>query len=277
MVYHFKKRVDNLESKYETLADISKTLYKEIELIRNSHSSSMFLPPQFHTPDLQMNHPKTPHNNGNYDKYTSHVSYLHTDVTFISSLSSNPFDDLYKKIVISNDILESEPPFLDTEILDDDDIDEVDDETDNDGDIEDDDSFDNSDIEKDEDIDCTTINDDDIIEDIDRTIDPSQDNILENIMLDDFIINTNNYESTESIQVMKLEENEILEGSILTVEPENTENESVKMSKTALQKMNVQMLRTIAIRDGICEDPSKYKKLELINMIIEANNVNPNN
>ena len=76
---------------------------------------------------------------------------------------------------------------------------------------------------------------------------------------------------TESVlQVMKIEENDVpTEGSILTVEPDNIENDN-KLTKSALQKMNVQMLRTIAIRDGICDDPSKYKKLDLINMIIEA-------
>jgi len=296
MVYHFKKRVDSLESKYETLADISKTLYKEIELIRHSHISTMHS--QQSLQYSQMNHPKTPLTNEMHDQYPQTFTYLPTDATFISSSSSNQFKELYKKIIISNDILESEPPFLDTEILDDGDIDDVGEKTDDDDavyddddgdDDADDDTYDDDTYDDDTDNDNTdndegdiennnddTNYDDGIIDDIDLNNDNiEEDNEIENIVIDDLIINTTQLDPIDSVQVIKMEDNDLTEGSILTLEPDNNEQDTVKMSKSALQKMNVQMLRTIAIRDGICDDPSKYKKLELINMIIEVNNVNP--
>jgi len=279
MVYHFKKRVDSLESKYETLADISKTLYQEIELIRNPNiNSSKFIsqPPTY----LQMNYPKMSHNN---EKYTpSNYMCLPTDATFISSSSSNPFKELYKKIIISNEVLDAEPPFHDDELVEEDDDvddgdiednDDLDDDTDEDSDDEDSEDEDDSDESEydtnyDEDIIDNDVPDhSEQIKNEDVEVDLDIDLVLDDIMFKQEPSET----FTENVlQVMKMEETDVpTEGSILTVEPDTIENDT-KLTKSALQKMNVQMLRTIVIRDGICDDPSKYKKLELINMIIEA-------
>ena len=277
MVYHFKKRVDSLESKYETLADISKTLYQEIELIRNPNiNSSKFIsqPPTY----SQMNYPKMSHNN---EKSTpSNYMCLPTDATFISSSSSNPFKELYKKIIISNEVLDAEPPFHDDEFVEDDvddgdieDNDDLDDDTDEDSDDEDSEDEDDSD-----EIEYDTNYDEDIIDnDVPEHSEQIKNEDVEvdldiDLVLDDIMFKQEPSETfTENVlQVMKMEETDVpTEGSILTVEPDTIENDT-KLTKSALQKMNVQMLRTIAIRDGICDDPSKYKKLELMNMIIEA-------
>ena len=48
-----------------------------------------------------------------------------------------------------------------------------------------------------------------------------------------------------------------------------------KYTKKSLQKMSVQMLRTIAIRDGVSEDPSKMKKGDLVDSILEHENATP--
>ena len=71
------------------------------------------------------------------------------------------------------------------------------------------------------------------------------------------------YEENE-IQVTKLDETEPLEEVSVITESDN------KMTKSALQKMTVQMLKTLVIRDGLCTDPSKMKKAELIQMIQSA-------
>jgi len=272
MVYHFKKRVDSLESKYETLADISKTLYQEIELIRNPNmNSSKFAsqPPIY----SQMNYPKMSHNN---EKYTpSNYMCLPTDATFISSSSSNPFKELYKKIIISNEVLDAEPPFHDDEFVEDD-VDDGDIE-DND-DLDDDTDEDSGDDDSGKDTEYESKYDEDIIDnDVPEHSEQIKNEDVEvdldiDLVLDDIMFKQEPSETfTENVlQVMKMEETDVpTEGSILTVEPDTIENDT-KLTKSALQKMNVQMLRTIVIRDGICDDPSKYKKLELINMIIEA-------
>lgn len=281
MVYHFKKRVDSLESKYETLADISKTLYQEIELIRNPNinlSKFVSQPPTY----SQLNYPKMSHNN---EKYTpSNYMCLPTDATFISSSSSNPFKELYKKIIISNEVLDAEPPFHDDELVEDDvddgdieDNDDLDDDTDEDSA---DDSDDDEDSEESEDTEYESKYDEDIIDnDVHDNSEQIKNEDVEvdldvDLVLDDIMFKQEPSEIfTENVlQVMKMEETDVpTEGSILTVEPDTIENDT-KLTKSALQKMNVQMLRTIAIRDGICDDPSKYKKLDLINMIIEAPN-----
>jgi hypothetical protein len=46
-------------------------------------------------------------------------------------------------------------------------------------------------------------------------------------------------------------------------------NTAVK-TKTSLQKLSLQMLRTMVIQEEICADPSKFKKLELIQMVLDA-------
>ena len=42
-----------------------------------------------------------------------------------------------------------------------------------------------------------------------------------------------------------------------------------KQSRKKLQKMNIQMLKTIVIRDGLSTDPTKMKKTELIQLIMD--------
>ena len=39
--------------------------------------------------------------------------------------------------------------------------------------------------------------------------------------------------------------------------------------------MNLQMLRTMVIRDGLCTEPSKMKKQELIELVLSANEDDP--
>jgi hypothetical protein len=169
--------------------------------------------------------------------------------------NSNPLEELYKKIVISDDLLESDQEtetgrykIHDTEILND--LDSY--ISDNDDD-EDEDEEDHS----------------------DKNDDGMQEHTIEPIELDDFAtIPTSSVLPSEVddkvVHVAKLDEIDHTDGSVLTAEPDHVEQDSTKITKSTLQKMNVQMLRTIVIRDGICTDPSKFKKLDLINMILES-------
>jgi hypothetical protein len=253
MVYYFKKRVDMLDSKYETLADISKTIVKELELIREMPNSSMFLSPQ------NIIFPKSRTTTATHDSFGTNynISSFPTETTFFSSSmsTSNPLEELYKKIVISDDLLESDQEtetgrykIHDTEILND--LDSY--ISDNDDD-EDEDEEDHS----------------------DKNDDGMQEHTIEPIELDYFAtIHIPSVLPSEIddkvVHVAKLDEIDHTDGSVLTAEPDHVEQDSTKITKSTLQKMNVQMLRTIVIRDGICTDPSKFKKLDLINMILES-------
>ena len=66
------------------------------------------------------------------------------------------------------------------------------------------------------------------------------------------------------IQVTKLEETEPIDDAV----SEFSEMDVERRNKTSLQKLNVQMLRAMVIREGLCTDPSKMKKNELIQLVL---------
>jgi hypothetical protein len=271
MVYYFKKRVDILDNKYETLADISKTIVKELELIREIPHSSMFLSPQNLTfPKLHTTNAPDARN----DSYGTNIniSTFPTETNFFSSSMSNPFEELYKKIIISNDMLESDQEtepvqYKINDTVEVDDLDSYISDNDNDNDNE----------EEEEEEDYTEDYEEEKRDRNEEDVHGMQEETIENVILDAFTIHTLPIPATVpgdldvdgTVHVMKMDDIDNTEGSVLTVEPD-IEQDTTKMTKSTLQKMTVQMLRTIAIRDGICTDPSKFKKLELINMILDS-------
>ena len=113
--------------------------------------------------------------------------------------------------------------------------------------------------------------------------------------LPELIVDTS-MEGKDTIHVMKLEETEPLEtnatysmididdqstlgGDDMSVDTQQSQSQVGEdshepipfgaLTKKELQKMNVQMLRTMVIREGLCTEPSKMKKLELIQMILD--------
>lgn len=82
--------------------------------------------------------------------------------------------------------------------------------------------------------------------------------------LDTFEIEKNNDKEKDMIQVTKLEETEPIDDTV----SEFSEMDVERRNKSSLQKMNVQMLRAMVIREGLCTDPSKMKKNELIQLVL---------
>lgn len=82
--------------------------------------------------------------------------------------------------------------------------------------------------------------------------------------LDTFEIEKDNDKEKDMIQVTKLEETEPIDDTV----SEFSEMDVERRNKTSLQKMNVQMLRAMVIREGLCTDPSKMKKNELIQLVL---------
>ena len=211
MVYHFKKRMDALEKKNETLGDICKTIIQEIDSVKND-KSSVFLSPQ------QMAYP------------TSQPQYMFGSFPDEGQGPAdwNPMEELYKQIHLSQSMQVEEDPPLNLNVYDVEELQDVEDASD--------DSDSGSETD-------------------------SENGTIEQVNLE------------ETIQVTKLENESVSESlpelETLDVEP------TPKYTKKELQKMSVQMLRTIAIRDGLAEDPSKMKKGDLVESILEHESAPP--
>lgn len=88
-------------------------------------------------------------------------------------------------------------------------------------------------------------------------------------------VEPDNTEKQESPKVLQIEDPDTLvQNDTATVDEsvitEDGAGSSTVFSKKSLQKMNVQMLRTMVIRDGLAEDPSKMKKLELVQLLLDS-------
>lgn len=204
MVYHFKKRMDALEKKNETLGDICKTIIQEIDSVKND-KSSVFLSPQ------HMAYP------------TSQPQYMFGSFPDEGQGPAdwNPMEELYKQIHLSQSMQVEEDPPLNLNVYDVEELQDVEDANDDSG----------SESETD-----------------------SENGTIEQVNLE------------ETIQVTKLEnesDSVLPELETLDIEP------TPKYTKKSLQKMSVQMLRTIVVRDGIAEDPSRMKKGDLVESILE--------
>ena len=206
MVYHFKKRMDALEKKNDTIADICKELLKDIDQMK------MTKPPMFLSPQ-NMPFPKTQPE----FSFGSFPDNMEIPSDF------NPVEELYKQIRVVEEQIEPQP--LDLKV------------------------YDNQELENVESCDSDTEHELSIC---------TSEETLEEIPI----------QEENEIQVTKLDESEPLEEVSVITESEQ------KMTKSALQKMTVQMLKTIVIRDGLCTDPSKLKKAELIEMIRSATDSN---
>ena len=80
-------------------------------------------------------------------------------------------------------------------------------------------------------------------------------------------------EEEDEVVVVKQESNNQVEEleEIILDETKDSEIEStIVPSMSTYRKMTVQMLRTIVIRDGLCTDPSKLKKQELLMILSDA-------
>ena len=263
MVYHFKKRMDSMDKKINAITDITRTIVDnstaQVSMPIRGGSAPNLLNPFFNMP-----------------KPNEMGSVLFTQNPHQSEFDFppdwKPAEGFYKNIVVSEDMLDSQPPILQYEVNENEEAS-----------LNDVESCSGSSVSEESTDDSTKVP----MEVVEFTVDESTEhNIIHEVSdIEDEVevksveevplVEPDDTEKQESPKMLEIEDPDTLvqndtatvDESVLTedgVEP------STVFSKKSLQKMNVQMLRTMVIRDGLAEDPSKMKKLELVQLLLDS-------
>ena len=239
MVYHFKKRMDMMERTNESLGDICKTVIQEIEQIKSSHYTTtdpqtIVYPPQFPKDPMyvsQQNESASISEEYLEEMLNSMMYHEHNLGMFANGHVSMKADNNDIEI-LSTDA--TSPSQLDVSQYENGELDDV----------------------------------ESVVVETDATMSVLSDQIEEVAFGTESEADI--CETTDTIHVQKLDESDPLDDIISETghTQVSTEANSEILTRKKLQKMNVQMLRTMVIREGYCTEPSKLKKLELIQMII---------
>ena len=263
LVYHFKRRIDSLEKRIETLTDVTKTM------LMDSTAASSKPPSSTSFMNSYLNLPKT---DGPvvFTQYPNQESHEFPP-------DWNPVDDVYKNIIVSNMNISQDDG-------DDDDGSESG-ESGESGDSSEDGireiNDDNSDQEQQPPIlnyhveETVELNEIDIevipssTEQEPEKVDEQHSTVVEStdesLSLEDLGISE--IQVTKIVETVEDDDANTVDASVLTEDPDVVGVQSVS-SKKSLQKMSVQMLRAMVIRDGLCTEPSKMKKKELIDLVL---------
>ena len=244
MVYHFKKRMDMMERTNESLGDICKTVIQEIEQIKSSQYTTtdpqtIVYPPQFPKDPMYVSQQKesAPISEEYLEEMLNSMMYHeHNLGIFANSHASMKADNNDIEILSTEAI---SPSQLDVNQYENGELDDV----------------------------------ESVIVETDATMSVLSDQIEEvafGTELEGDVGETTDPSRNDTIHVQKLDETDPLDDIISETGHTqiSTEANSEILTRKSLQKMNVQMLRTMVIREGYCTEPSKLKKLELIQMII---------
>lgn len=266
LVYHFKRRIDSLEKRIETLTDVTKTM------LMDSTAASSKPPSSTSFMNSYLNLPKT---DGPvvFTQYPNQESHEFPP-------DWNPVDDVYKNIIVSNMNISQDDG-------DDDDGSESGEsgESSESGDSSEDGireiNDDNSDQDEQPPIlnyhveETVELNEIDIevipssTEQEPEKVDEQHSTVVEStdesLSLEDLGISE--IQVTKIVETVEDDDANTVDASVLTEDPDVVGVQSVS-SKKSLQKMSVQMLRAMVIRDGLCTEPSKMKKKELIDLVL---------
>jgi hypothetical protein len=257
MVYHFKKKLDSVEKKNETLQDICKTICEELDFVKSQSRAPLIKQPNIDPFYL------------NYHKNNSDDGKIQDTLPNVS--------DLFKTIMVSGGG-NSIPDALDIQTYENEDLDDVHSyeedfeyqETDNtDSTVEEVDDFEEQGVFDEirvyvKKLDEVVKTADDLgsrVEELDDVIEsaPPVDELDEK--------GTGTIADTDDL----IEDMAVIDEDIPVKETPFEDTESkITTSKAALQKLTLQMLRTMVIKEGLCTDPSKLKKLELIQMVLDS-------
>jgi hypothetical protein len=242
LVFHFKQRITSVEKKNETMFDIINNIVKELTVIRNYQIMA------------------TQFTNMQYDIGQNNVSHMNT----VYSVSNNVNDTMINahKVIANHD---------------DDDEDDDEDDDDEDDDEDEDDDDDEDDVEDDDD-------EDDKMPPL-ETFDLEEEIKVINVDIENQQIQSDNIPS-ESVLEDETQENdelptEIIESDPIQVQKVDLDNEDhlentsmsdetssqLDNSKEVYRKMTLTALKTLVITKGLCTDPSKMKKPELVKML----------
>ena len=255
LVYHFKRRIDSLEKRIETLTDVTKTM------LMDSTAASSKPPSSTSFMNSYLNLPKT---DGPvvFTQYPNQESHEFPP-------DWNPVDDVYKNIIVSNMNISQ------------DDGDDGDSSEDGIREINDDNSDQNEQppilnyhveetVELNEiDIEVIPSSTEQEPESENEKVDEQHSTVVEStdesLSLEDLGIS--DIQVTKIAETVEDDDANTVDASVLTEDPDVVGVQSVS-SKKSLQKMSVQMLRAMVIRDGLCTEPSKMKKKELIDLVL---------
>ena len=245
MVYHFKKKLDTIERKNETLQDICKTICEELDFVKSqSQSQPQLVKTQNIDPFYLNYHPANQNNNS-------------IDQEFLPNVS-----ELFKTILVSGGG-NSIPDALDIQNYENEELDDVH-------------SYE-EDFEYQEETDTT----DSSVEEVEDFEEENQDRVFV-LKLDEHpdehVFNPEesrveelDQDIEEEILEIREEIEEEIEAPIEKPLDEIDDMESkFNSTKAALQKLTLQMLRTMVIKEGLCTDPSKLKKLDLIQIVLDS-------
>tara|TARA_B100001059_G_scaffold15940_1_gene13057 strand:- start:167 stop:1138 length:972 start_codon:yes stop_codon:yes gene_type:complete len=258
MVYHFKKKIDNLEKKVETLSVINKTLVNVVdEFDIQTKNGGM---PKTNSAQSLMNPFFSMPKDGSNIVFTDFPEAVNSE--FPSDWKQS--NDFYKSIIVSDEMLDPNlPPILNYKVEGGTELDDihtcstgsnesnVQESTSNDTNMEELDFTENN-----GNIQVTKLETDSSNGD---NIDAASNSLPVDVIIDDAV------ESVLTEDPDHHQDNESVQNEI----PITPQAISTKVTKKSLQKMNVQMLKAMVIRDGICTEPSKMKKIELINMVLQ--------
>lgn len=253
LVYHFKQRLGVLEQKSDNMFEIVNNIVKELNIIRsvqlNTKQFSGF--PPLHPVNLtnKMSPFFVPQSENNIN-----VSVI------------DPSMDGHIKTT-----------YIDDDDDEDDDEDEDDDDDDDDTDDEIDSSFDDSDDEND-DTAVVDLEDEVVIEKFNDEIEQNEDQNIRVVHMEE-LISSEIEDLTEIVEDLAHSAAEI--AAAIQVEKIGPVEEVVKQEihdniqpyvvgdipKDVIRKMSVHDLKTLVITRGLCSDPSKMKKPDLIKLI----------
>lgn len=271
MVYHFKKKLDTIERKNETLQDICKTICEELDFVK-SQTQPPPLKPQ-NTDPFYLNYHKVYENN------------------CVEQEVFSPIDsDFFKTILVSGGG-NSNPDALEIQDYENEELDDVQSYEEDFEYQETDDTTSSSTVEEVDDFGEVEGFAEEIgffkdvmvhVQKLDAFVMPTYDTYVDSESRVEELGNTNeeeiNEEKTETHEdeATLLEEDieEDIEETLLVKKLEMEEDEDLESkltsTKASLQKLTLQMLRTMVIKEGLCTDPSKLKKVELIQIVLDS-------
>ena len=279
IVYHFKQRIVTIEQKNDTMFEIINNVVKELNTVRNSFRP---VPPFFYN---QVNNPVE---STNINKQSNNTVESSSNQEFIKPIILND------KQSIETDDYDSDEDDYDND-KDDYDSDKDDDE---DSDIySDEDDSDDIDIDIDE---KQETNDDD------KYTDGVIDIIELPVNSDIKIINIDSQQHTDFDSINNIDtqiESQLIDSEVknniqmiiekieestddnnnnndidVDIDADNDNKEQIEETKNIIQdskeiyrKMNLQTLKTLVITKGLCSDPSKMKKPDLLKLLEDCN------
>jgi hypothetical protein len=266
LVYHFKQRIVSLEQKCDTMFEIINNIVKEMNTLRNLciRPPPNNPPPFLFQPEFLMRNM----NNGISVPQPFQNQNRNIDVDLNNTNTDLNIDDDEQ-----DDDSDDEDDDADSD--DEDDNADDDDDADSDDEEEDDDDEDYTNMPPLISIDKSTIQLP--IEIISEQLNDTEDIKIVNINKQPEIIEQVHIENL-SDEIIQQTLNDVIEQVVddsteKTGEHENIdtkEQSAVEISKDVYRKMNIQSLKTLVITKGLCSDPSKLKKPELLKMLLDS-------